>query len=128
MPSLPSNIITDKKTVAAMVHIYCHDTHGTPRGTLCDGCGALLAYADERLTRCPFEEEKTTCRDCPVHCYRPVEKDAMKEVMRYAGPRMLLRHPLLAVRHLWLERKGAPPWPPKRRRSKTDPESGVPSS
>ncbi|OFW06639.1 MAG: hypothetical protein A3H96_13225 [Acidobacteria bacterium RIFCSPLOWO2_02_FULL_67_36] len=114
--SLPPNIITDKKTVAAMVRIYCHDHHGTFRRTLCEACAGLLEYADDRLDKCPFEEEKTTCRDCPIHCYRAAERATMKDVMRYAGPRMLLKHPLLAIRHLWMERKGAPPWPPVRRR------------
>jgi len=42
----------------------------------------------------------------------------MKNVMRYAGPRMLVRHPALALRHLWMERKGPPPWPPGAKRSR----------
>lgn len=118
--SLPSNIVTDANTVAAMVRIYCRDKHGSAGGALCAGCADLLAYADDRLAKCPFGEEKTTCRDCPIHCYRHAERTAMKDVMRYAGPRMLWEHPLLAIRHLWMERKGAPPWPPpgKRRRAK----------
>jgi hypothetical protein len=29
----------------------------------------------------------------------------MREVMRFAGPRMLLFHPVMAIRHLWDERK-----------------------
>ena len=114
--ALPKNIQRDLKTVAAMVRIYCTGKHGSTTGALCDECGTLLAYADDRLTKCPFEDEKTTCRDCPIHCYRPAERAAMKDVMRYAGPRMLRRHPLLAIRHLWLEHKGAPPWPPRGRR------------
>jgi hypothetical protein len=114
---LPRNIERDAKTVAAMVRIYCAGRHGT-NGQLCGPCDALLGYADERLAKCPFGEEKTTCRDCPIHCYRPAERISMKEVMRYAGPRMLWRHPLLAIRHLWIERQGAPPWPPPRRRSR----------
>jgi hypothetical protein len=119
VPPLPSNIVADKKTLAAMVRIYCRDKHRSAAGTLCAACGDLLAYADDRLAKCPFGEEKTTCRDCPIHCYRPVERTAMKEVMRYAGPRMLWEHPLLALRHLWMERKGAPPWPPPGRRSRS---------
>jgi hypothetical protein len=99
-----------------MVRIYCADKHRSKRGALCSACGPLLHYADERLAKCPFQEEKTTCRDCPIHCYRPVERTAMKDVMRYAGPRMLWRHPLLAIRHLWIERQGAPPWPPVARK------------
>jgi hypothetical protein len=115
-PTVPANIRRDAKTVAAMVRIYCAGRHGSRRGGLCGPCEALLAYADERLVKCPFGEDKTTCRDCPIRCYRPVERTAMKDVMRYAGPRMLWRHPLLAIRHLWIERQGAPPWPPRAKR------------
>lgn len=114
-PVVPANIRRDAKTVAAMVRIYCAGRHRRP-GALCEACDALLRYADERLTKCPFGEEKTTCRDCPIHCYRPVERTAMKDVMRYAGPRMLWRRPLLAIRHLWIERMGPPPWPPLAKR------------
>jgi len=117
-PPLPPNIVTDAKTVAAMVRIYCRDKHPDRAGTLCAVCADLLAYADDRLAKCPFGDEKTTCRDCPIHCYRPAERTAMKDVMRYAGPRMLWEHPILAIRHLWMERKGAPPWPPVRKRFK----------
>lgn len=118
---VPGNIRRDAKTVSAMVRIYCAGRHGSRRGAVCEPCAVLLAYADERLVKCPFGEEKTTCRDCPIHCYRPAERTAMKDVMRYAGPRMLWRHPLLAIRHLWIERQGAPPWPPRRRRKAARP-------
>lgn len=108
----PRNIVLDARTVAAMVRIFCRDVHGRPAGHLCKPCAALLEYAEQRLARCPFGPEKTTCRECPIHCYRPAQRSVMKDVMRYAGPRMLWRHPWLAVRHLWLDRKGPPPWPP----------------
>ena len=65
---------------------------------------ALQRYAHERLDRCPFGDDKPTCRECPIHCYRPAEKAAMQEVMRATGPRMLWRHPWLALVHLWKER------------------------
>ena len=113
---LPRNIVLDARTVRAMVRIHCHGRHDAARGELCPTCEALAAYADQRLAKCPFGSEKTTCRECPIHCYRPAERAAMKAVMHDAGPRMLWSHPWLALRHLWLERKGAPPWPPKARR------------
>jgi hypothetical protein len=115
--SIPPNIRRDMKTVGAMVRIYCRGTHGR-QAELCESCAHLLGYADERLAKCPFGDEKTTCRDCPIHCYRPTERTAMKDVMRYAGPRMVWRHPLLSIRHLWLERQGAPPWPPPGKRQR----------
>lgn len=70
---------------------------------LCDDCQQLLAYARQRLDRCPFGEQKGTCRQCPVHCYRASMASRMRQVMRWAGPRMLLHHPLMAVRHLLRE-------------------------
>lgn len=82
-----------------MIRLYCHDRHGT-RDELCAGCRELVDYARVRLERCPFGEDKPTCARCPVHCYRPEMRQRIRAVMRYAGPRMLLRHPLLAVRHL----------------------------
>jgi len=76
---LPRNIVTDAKTVAAMVRIYCRDKHGSRRGALCGPCSNLLEYANERLEKCPFGEDKTTCRDCPIHCYRTAERTEMKK-------------------------------------------------
>ena len=89
----------ERKTVRAMIALYCRDHHGGS-GTLCDECEALLAYARARLDKCPFQENKTTCARCPVHCYQPVLRERIRSVMRYAGPRMLCRHPVLAVAHL----------------------------
>lgn len=90
----------EARTVAAMVGIYCQGHHDTAGGHLCGECQALLDYALLRLSRCPFQEAKTTCAKCPVHCYAPVRREQIRAVMRYAGPRMLLRHPLLALMHL----------------------------
>jgi hypothetical protein len=116
MPA-PRNIVLDRRTVAAMVRIYCHDRHGQSAVDLCPSCAELLEYAHARLDRCPFGAQKTTCRECPIHCYRAAPRAAMKDVMRSAGPRMIWRHPWLTLRHLWLDRKGPPPWPPVRRRA-----------
>ena len=103
----------EKRTVSAMIELYCDDQHTAPHGELCSACAELRAYAMQRLDRCPFQEEKTTCANCAVHCYRPDRKEQIRVVMRYAGPRMLRRHPILAVRHLLDGRKTAAPKPPK---------------
>lgn len=89
----------EKQTVAAMIDIYCHDQHGT-HGALCAECRVLHDYAMQRLDRCPFGEEKSTCANCTVHCYKPAMRERIRDVMRYAGPRMIWRHPVLAVRHV----------------------------
>ncbi len=55
---------------------------------------ALNAYADKRLDKCVFGENKPACKQCPVHCYQPAKREEMKQIMRWAGPRMLWRHPI----------------------------------
>jgi hypothetical protein len=82
-----------------MVRLYCKHHHPSADPP-CPECAELLDYALERLSRCPFQEGKTTCARCPVHCYRADKRARIRQVMRYAGPRMLTRHPLLALRHL----------------------------
>ena len=94
------------QTVAAMIRIFCRGRHGS-QGELCDTCQQLHAYAMCRLDRCPYGAAKPTCAHCPIHCYRPQMRERIREVMRYAGPRLLLRHPLLAIRHMLDSRKTA---------------------
>ncbi|ELP5727649.1 nitrous oxide-stimulated promoter family protein [Vibrio vulnificus] len=102
-------LATEFKTVVAMIHIYCRKHHLVD--SLCEDCQALMEYAEVRLDRCPYGEEKPTCNQCPIHCYKKEQKEQMRLVMRYAGPRMLLVHPILAIRHLLHERKPVPDKP-----------------
>jgi hypothetical protein len=82
-----------------MIGMYCRDHHR--RGAeLCEQCRSLHDYAMLRLDKCPFCPDKPTCASCPVHCYKKDRRAEVREVMRHAGPRMLKRHPLLAVLHL----------------------------
>lgn len=74
---------------------------------------ALFAYAQKRLDKCVFGEEKPACKQCPVHCYQPAKREEMKQIMRWAGPRMLWRHPILTVRHLMDDKRPVPELPEK---------------
>lgn len=67
---------------------------------MCPECNDLLDYANERLDKCPFGQKKGACLKCRIHCYKPDMRKHVTEVMRYAGPRMLRKHPLLAIDHL----------------------------
>ncbi len=99
MPNDHPRTKRESKTIEAMIRLYCHDHHGS-KDELCPECSDLWDYALVRLDRCPFRENKPTCAKCPVHCYKPEMREKVKAVMRYAGPRMLRRHPVLAVLHL----------------------------
>lgn len=93
-----SRIENEKTTVSQMIHLYCRSHHGSRK--LCEQCGELLVYALSRLDHCRFGDSKPTCKNCPIHCYKPSMREHMRRVMRYAGPRMLWHHPLAAIRHL----------------------------
>ncbi len=93
---------SELRTVEKMVRLYCRHKEGN--ASLCAECRALLDYAAQRLNRCRFGAAKPTCRQCPIHCYRPDMRERIRAVMRWAGPRMLFFHPLDALRHLWRER------------------------
>ena len=89
----------ERRTLEAMVRLYCRESHGQDQD-LCEPCQGLLAYAFERIENCPWGDGKPTCANCSVHCYRAEERMQIVEQMRYAGPRMLRRHPILAILHL----------------------------
>ncbi len=96
------------KTLEAMVQLYCrHHRHGTG-ARLCPDCAALLRYATRRLERCVFGDAKPNCADCLVHCYRTDMRQQIRHVMRWAGPRMLLRHPVLSIAHMIAGRRPVP--------------------
>ena len=95
----------EKRTIDKMVHVYCKGNHKTKGNQLCLDCSEFLAYAFLRLDKCPFQEEKSTCGKCLVHCYQPQMREKAKKVMRYSGPRLLLRAPGLALHHVFDGRK-----------------------
>ena len=89
----------EKETVSQMIALYCKKQHGTRQG-LCPDCAALDAYARMRSDKCPFMETKTFCSNCKVHCYKADMREKIRVVMRFSGPRMLLVHPVMAIRHV----------------------------
>ena len=113
----------ERQTIAAMIEIYCRGQHkssdsarslssGEVRSDqqltrvfvlLCPECSQLLDYAMGRIARCPFKADKPTCAKCPIHCYKPAMRQQIRQVMLYAGPRMVFHHPLLTTMHYWDE-------------------------
>ncbi len=119
----------ERHTIEVMITMYCAAGHprrllnndapphgcadtvvdvksDSDRDGLCPDCAALLDYSLRRIARCSFGEQKPTCARCTVHCFRTDMRTEVRTVMRYSGPRMTIRHPYLAVRHL-LDRRGS---------------------
>ena len=92
------------KTIETMIRMYCKKTHKSEED-LCQECSDLFKYAEERLNNCKFGEDKPTCDTCSIHCYKPEMREKIREVMRYAGPRMIYTHPIMGFRHLFKKMK-----------------------
>lgn len=95
-----NNIQDEKKTVNVMIMMYCNSHHNTNDGNLCKDCTSLLDYAITRIDDCTFGIDKPSCEKCPVHCYKKEHREEIKKIMRYSGPRMMFRHPVLTFKHL----------------------------
>ena len=100
------SLASERETVRAMVGLFCRRRHRSE--SLCERCVELLEYAEQRLAKCRFADEKPACRRCHVHCYSPEMRERIVEVMRFSGPRMIFRHPVMALRHLLRSRKSTP--------------------
>lgn len=103
------------QTIEVIIGMYCcgHRHHQGNGCALCPDCTELLDYAARRLERCVFGDGKPTCAKCVVHCYSADKREQIRTVMQWAGPRMLLHHPLRAIFHLLDGRRSAPSLPAK---------------
>lgn len=102
--NMKKNIIQKRKhemkTVLLMIYLFCRGKHGSDRKMLCRECEELATYVEQRIKNCPHMETKTFCSSCETHCYKPEMRERIRDVMRYSGPRMILYHPIMAVKHL----------------------------
>lgn len=95
----------DLKILAWFTSVYCKDHHTEPRQrlnkltnglpllqrfTYCSECQEFLTYAIERRLKCPLQE-KPTCKNCHIHCYRPGHREKVRKIMRYSGKTLIKR-------------------------------------
>ncbi len=93
-----NRIQRERKTIEAMIRLYCRKNHGNEY--FCHECKALAEYASKKLDKCPFSPDKPVCIDCKVHCYQKEQREQIRQIMRFSGPKMIFRHPILAVFHI----------------------------
>jgi hypothetical protein len=118
METLTGRLRREHDTLVCMTGIFCADHHGGGGEALCDECAGLMRYAERRLAKCPYGQAKPTCANCPIHCYKQRQREQVRAVMRYAGPRMPLRHPVRSLVHTFDKlRRAVHPMELRRRRS-----------
>ena len=94
-----NRIEQEKRVVSRMIELYCR--HRLGMRELPEELIELEKYAHHRLDGCKFGEHKRACKRCPIHCYKPVMREKIREIMRWAGPRMIIYDPIAAIRHLF---------------------------
>lgn len=80
----------EKRIINRMITEYCQEVHKD--AVLCNDCNELIEYAEKRLLKCPFIEDKPICSKCDIHCYNKKQQDQIKEVMRTMGSKMIYTH------------------------------------
>jgi hypothetical protein len=98
-----NRIDREKKTVQMMIEIYCR--RHLKQTTIPEEYQQLIAYAHNRLSHCRFGENKNVCKKCPIHCYAPKERQQIREVMRWVGPRMMIYAPKETIIHAGISLK-----------------------
>lgn len=88
------------QVVTLMINRHCQGKHKTKKNQLCAECLELLDYVKLRLEKCPHKEDKPFCSNCQIHCYKKDMREKIRNVMRYSGPRIMFRHPILCINHL----------------------------
>lgn len=105
--TLPRRLQSECKTIFTMISLYCR-AHHKSGNTLCADCEQLKMYAEKRIHHCPFQSDKPTCGNCMVHCYKSDMQEKVRKIMRFAGPRMIYKHPFMAIQHLYDSHRKAP--------------------
>ena len=94
-----TRIEQEKRIVRKMIELYCR--HHLHQDQMPEEYQHLADFACRRLDHCTYGEQKSACKDCPTHCYAPKEREAIREVMRWAGPRMIWYAPKDAFIHFF---------------------------
>ena len=99
----------DLRVLSDLIFIFCREKHRAEaknvfhikddglrhaldgkHPVLCHDCSKLLNHAIVKLLLCPYDP-KPACRKCQTHCYAPVYREKIREVMRFSGL-YLIRH------------------------------------
>ena len=89
----------EKRTVERMIRLYCRRKEHNAE--LCEACRSLLSYACRRLETCRYGPLKRLLQTVHGSLLRSgtAGKDSGRDAL-CRTPRMLLYHPLEALRHL----------------------------
>lgn len=107
----------DLHTLVRFIEVYCDSWHADlPRKApsikecdvetlmgrpllLCPECTRLLAHAVHKRSHCPLHP-KPACKKCPNHCYHPMFRQQIRQVMKFSGRKLVMSGRLDYLWHL----------------------------
>lgn len=58
----------------------------------------LVMKAFRHAERCPHSFYKTFCHQCPTTCYKLTDLEQIEPIMKYAGRKIMMKHPLIGTK------------------------------
>ncbi|MFC1802703.1 nitrous oxide-stimulated promoter family protein [Thermoproteota archaeon] len=93
---MSGNIENDIKVLRQFIQIYCDTKHIDSEKTekkglmLCTECHKTMVYSRMQRELCPLNP-KPTCKNCEIHCYKPDQRQRIREIMRHSGMHFIKR-------------------------------------
>ena len=94
-----NNLPKERENIKKSFAVYCNAHHNTADGKLCPRCNALLLVVMTKMNRCPYGITKPVCDRCDRQCFGEANNKAFMEIMEGSRRGMLVRHPIMTVRH-----------------------------
>ena len=98
-PEPQNNVPKERENIRKTFGLYCNSNHGTTDNKLCPKCTALLTTVMLKIQRCPYGISKPICDACETPCFGEVPTKEFRNIMKSGQKKMLLSHPLMAVKH-----------------------------
>lgn len=98
-PEIKNTVPKEKENIRKTFGVYCNANHGTTDNKLCPKCTALLTTVMLKIQRCPYSISKPICDACETPCFGENATNEFRAVMKAGQKKMILSHPLMAVKH-----------------------------
>ena len=99
-----SKVEKDILILRDFIQIFCDIKHKDLTKTnedgisLCNECHETLRYSIWRRKICSLDP-KPTCKNCEIHCYLPMQREKIKQIMRHSGIVLIKRGRLDLLLH-----------------------------
>ncbi len=86
----------DLNVLEQFIQIYCDTKHkkvdksDKDGSNLCPECHETMNYSRIQRELCPLDP-KPSCKNCDIHCYKPDQRQKIRDIMRHSGMYLIKR-------------------------------------